>query len=84
MTELIVALRNFTNAPEYDCTLFLVYRLRKCVGLVPHLFHMMLLAGVLSSSGDQGLLREKQTRDSATFAGSFLSKEPTGNVRIKT
>jgi len=26
LTELIVALRNFTNAPEYDCTLFLVYR----------------------------------------------------------
>jgi len=77
MTELIVALRSFTNVPQYDCTLFLVYRLRKCAGLFRQLLYKMLLAGVLCSSGEQGLLREEKTLDSVTAVGPFLSKEPT-------
>jgi len=69
--ELIISLRNLTNAPEYDCTLFLVHRPRKCAGLVRQLFHKMLHDGVLCSSGDQGLLREENTRDSVTAVGPF-------------
>jgi hypothetical protein len=74
MTELIVALRNFTNVPEYDCTLFPVYRLRKFAGNVGSFFHKMLLAGVLWSSGDQGLLREEKTLDSVSAVGPLFRK----------